>query len=57
MRLNEIVSGQRKMEISRLSLDEELSTEVQSQLIGVGLLDPPTDGFLAPNPTGPSPRS
>ena len=48
MKIQEVVAGPQSIEISRMSQDVELSTDVQTRLIEIGLLDPPADGLFGP---------
>lgn len=49
MKLQDFLGKNTRYDIKGISEDDELSRQVQTRLIDLGLLDPPVDGVFARN--------
>lgn len=51
MKLEDFLGTNIQYDIKAIYDDEELSREIQTKLINLGLLDPPVDGIFGPKST------
>lgn len=52
MKLEDFLGTQRKYDVKAIAADSELSKQIQTRLIDLGLLAPPADGMFGPVSTG-----
>ena len=51
MKLQDFLGKNTRYDIKAIAEDDDLSRQIQTQLIGLGLLDPPVDGIFGPKST------
>ncbi|MGL5510750.1 MAG: peptidoglycan-binding domain-containing protein, partial [Microcoleaceae cyanobacterium] len=52
MKLQDIITTNRRMDVAMINNDDELSRQIQNILIKLNLLNPPADGVFGPLSTG-----